>query len=541
MTNRSRTGNGARLAIAIAAAILPTPTAALGQNALGDGRVLDANLSTSSRYNQPRQGFLLNRINEAIVTGTAPGGMSFRGSLGYTSPFAFRGATAGQSQYGFERDSIYSNLAARRSAPADPGRLGSYQVPRAAAGNAASPYAVGANILTPMSGASLQQIARARYGTSLPDLDAGRGAQQFRPVRLPADSYPDATAGLASQGSLTLATLASITTIDPLLDRGSLLAASATGALRRPDLAGAGVGPGTGQAPSANAATRNALARGIDRTFDGVAFREGWSNRIASASAASASAATPLLAGQDSYADYIARLTARNAAAALPQPGQPYDVDTVRTMQQFSSDWLGIEEGVNGLSTVSPDGPPSPIASLTDEKVAEISRPMPAIARLAGDNSSQFADHVRLAEIALSEGRYFDAESGFSVALYYTPDHPLAIAGLVHAQLGAGKFRSAALGLRRLFEAHPELINMRYESHLLPKADRLTAVAEELKAMFDQAGATVEAGLLLAYVGHLADQRDLIAQGLDELESTQPDDLLTNVLRRVWLATPTEP
>ena len=541
MADRNRSGNGAHRAMggaaAIVMAILAAPTAARGQYALGDGRALDANLSTISRYNQTKQGFLLNRINEAIVTGTAPGGRSFRGNLGYTSTFAFRGATAGQSQYGFERDSIYSNLATRRAVPGDPGRFGSYQVPLASAGGATSPYAAGANVLTPMSGASLQQIARARYGTSLPDLDAGRGAQQFRPTRRLAAPSREAAAGLASQASPGPATIASITTIDPLLDRGSLLAASARGALTRPGRAESELGRGSGAAPSAGAATRNALARGIDRTFDGVAFREGWSNRIAPPSAASASAATPLLAGQDSYADYIARFTAGNAAAPLPQPGQPYDEQTLNTMRQFSRDWLGIGAAERDL----PNPSTSPIVSLTDEKVAEISRPMPAIARLAGDNSSQFADHVRLAETALSEERYFDAESWFSVALYSTPDHPLAIAGLVNAQLGAGKFRSAAVSLRRLFEAHPEIINTRYERNLLPRPDRLAAAADELKAMFAQPGATVEAGLLLAYVGHLTDQPDLIVQGLDELDARQPDDALSGVLRRVWLATPPEP
>lgn len=541
MTDQSRSGSGSHLAMAgaaaIAAAILAVPVAALGQSALGDGRALDANLSTTSRYNQPRQGFLLNRINEAIVTGTAPGGMSFRGGLGYTSPFAFRGDTAGLSQYGFERDSIYSNMATRRSAPGDPGRLGSYQVPRSSAGGATSPYAAGANVLTPMSGANLQQIARARYGTNLPELDTSRGARQFRPSRTFVDPSQDAVAGLASRGSLTRETLASITTVDPLLDRSSLMAASANGALTRPGLSGSDLDLGSADLSSAKAATRNALARGIDRTYDGVAFREGWSNRIAGASAASASAATPLLAGQDSYADYIARLTAKSTVAPLPQPGQPFDADTLSTMQQFSKDWLGIEAGVSGLPSASP----RPLASLTDEKIAEISRPMPAIGSLAGNHSSQFADHVRLGETALGEGRYFDSESWFKVALYDTPDHPLAMAGLVNAQLGAGKFRSAAVGMRQLFETHPELINTRYEANLLPKPERLATLIDDLNALFTQPGATLEAGLLLAYVGHQIDRRDLIEQGLDELDAQQPDDALGAVLRRVWLAAPSEP
>jgi hypothetical protein len=210
----------------------------------------------------------------------------------------------------------------------------------------------------------------------------------------------------------------------------------------------------------------------------------------------------------------------------------------MKDIRQFSKDWMGIDAEQQAPKAPSIDVSTTPVAMLSDEKIKQISQPLPAITTLAGDNSSQFANHVRTGEKALEEGRYFDAESWFDVALYFTPDHPLALAGRAHAQIGAGKFRSAAVGLRRLFETHPELINTRYEANLMPQAERLNAVATELQEMFTRPGATVEAGLLLAYVGHLAEQRELIVKGLDELDAKQPDDALAGVLRRVWLAAP---
>lgn len=518
------------LSAAAAGAMLCLAPMAAAQNALGDGRALDANLSTRGRYNQPKQGFLLNRINEAIVTGTAPGGKSFRGDVGYTSPFAFRGSTAGGRLYDFERDSFYSNIAPRRGAPHQPGMLGSYQIPDLRQ-RGDSPYAAGATVLTPMSGASLQQIARARYGTGLPDFEASASVQQFRPNRSAATESLDATTGSAVERQLSPLTLAAINSVDPLLNRTSLLAASASGALRpstpwpAPDNERTATTPGV---------TRNALARGIDRTFDGVAFAEGWTNRIAAQSAASPSAAEPLLAGQDAYADYVARLTAPRGQ--LPEPGQAYSAENISGMRDFSRDVLGISAPGGVEAPIQP--PASPLESLDETRLNQLTQPLPPIKTLAGDNTSQFAERVRLGETALSEGRFFDAESWFDIALYYTPQHPLALAGRAHAQLGSGKYRSAALGLRRLFEAHPELINSRYESNLLPPPERLDAIAAELEQMIARPGAAIESGLLLAYVGHLTDRPELIEKGLTDLAARQEDDALGPVLRRIWLAEP---
>ncbi len=532
-SSRTRRLNHAGLvrALVLASALAPAADRlAFAQARPDDTRVLDANLSTTSRYNQPRTGFLLNRINDAIVTGTAPGGKSFRGDVGYRSTFEFRGSVSGRGLYDFQRDSFYSNLAAQRNAPRNLGVLGPYQIQRPG-GGAAAASALGRGLVTPLSGANLQQIARQRYGTGMLDFDAATSLSQLR--QRAATALPDQTLPSPSMLERDLRPLETpaVLSADPLLDRSLLY-----GSIRNPARGALPSGPAGAVPGGAGVGPLAPPAAGIESTFDGVSFLRGWSNRLAPSSAAAPSAAAPLAAGQDAYADYIARLSNRGDASALPQPGQPYEPQTLEGMRDFARQWQGIDaEEPPAAPTGAAEPVAPPLAALTDEQIEQLRTSLPEIASLAGDNTSQYAEHVQRAEQALAEGRFFDAESWFDVALYYSPGHPLAAAGRVHAQIGAGKYRSAALGVRRLFEAHPELINSRYAAGLLPDAERLRSAAKELTEMLDTAGGTIEAGLLLAYLGHLTQQNDLIERGLAELSRQQPQEDLAAVLRRVWL------
>lgn len=90
-----------------------TAASARAQTALGDGHALDANNSaTGSRYNTPVRDISAQiRFNNAIITGQAAGGRAFRGDVGYGAASEFRGSTAADTLYTFERDSAYSRLA----------------------------------------------------------------------------------------------------------------------------------------------------------------------------------------------------------------------------------------------------------------------------------------------------------------------------------------------------------------------------------------------------------------------------------------------
>ena len=97
---------------------------------------------------------------------------------------------------------------------------------------------------------------------------------------------------------------------------------------------------------------------------------------------------------------------------------------------------------------------------------------LPRIKTLVSDKKTRIADLTREAETALANGKYLTAENRYRQIMLDTNDDPLPQAGLIHAQLGAGMFRSAGTNLRALFQQHPELIAARYDAKLLPTQER---------------------------------------------------------------------
>ncbi len=142
------------------------------------------------------------------------------------------------------------------------------------------------------------------------------------------------------------------------------------------------------------------------------------------------------------------------------------------------------------------------------------------------------------AEDAMAAGRFLNAERNYRQIRLEAPDNPLAEAGMIHAQLGAGMVRSAAFNLRTLFEDHPELIATRYGQNLLPPADRLDWLRQELQRMIDAEASNLDPGLMMAYLGHQVESRQLVRYGLAIAEDASPLDPLLPVLRRIWLDTP---
>jgi len=87
-------------------------SSASAQTALGDGHALDANTGQRGTRNFQRPNFAEElRFRNSIATGNAPGGLSFRGDLGYRAAGEFSGALGSDSLFAFRRDSLYSGLA----------------------------------------------------------------------------------------------------------------------------------------------------------------------------------------------------------------------------------------------------------------------------------------------------------------------------------------------------------------------------------------------------------------------------------------------
>jgi len=95
------------------ALLMLLPGAASAQNALGDGRALDQNVERTAPRDRGAAARRLNdeiRFRNAIVTGNAPGGLSFRGDIPYAASGEFRGDLGSNDLFSFRRDSFYSGL-----------------------------------------------------------------------------------------------------------------------------------------------------------------------------------------------------------------------------------------------------------------------------------------------------------------------------------------------------------------------------------------------------------------------------------------------
>lgn len=167
--------------------------------------------------------------------------------------------------------------------------------------------------------------------------------------------------------------------------------------------------------------------------------------------------------------------------------------------------------------------------------VARLNYDLPRLETLASNKKTRIARLTREAEAALANGKYLSAEARYRQIILDTKDDPLPRMGLVHAQLGAGMFRSAGMNLRALFSQHPELIAARYDAKLLPPQSRLQWVQQELQTAISQGEGGKDAPVLLAYLGYQASSRQVIRYGLALAQAQSPRDPLLALLREIWL------
>ncbi len=167
--------------------------------------------------------------------------------------------------------------------------------------------------------------------------------------------------------------------------------------------------------------------------------------------------------------------------------------------------------------------------------VDQLNYDLPRLETLAANKQTRVANLTREAEAALASGKYLTAESRYRQLILDVKDDPLPRVGLVHAQLGAGMFRSAGMNLRALFVQHPELIAARYDEKLLPPTDRLQWVQRELQTVISQGEGGKDAPLLMAYLGYQADSRQVVRYGMALAQAESPRDPLLAVIREIWL------
>jgi len=563
-------------------------------HALGSGNALDANLRVGSwGANPARRDFAAEvRFRNALVTGNVPGGFSFRGNVGYTAADDFRGALGSNDLFGFERDSFQSTLVGPgfRGTEAlqlqmslqmgGQGRAGASPIILRRAGTGASaggpargatgvtdfgfdtagvdPYALPSGLLRSTSDyISTNALSLRVLGeTQAPQVEPTE--EQLQRPALPLPGIDDDGAGAVPEGpaeaeleAQEIAARRMYAVASPLLGVGikrspQYLQPTATTRLettrvdgraesaldtdastridsrvsyesfyeslqRQADLA-TGVGidlPDVFDEAPEESPVREPGLPGIDDTGDepGLEAPEG---------ELEAPGATEPTAEFNKRLDRLARSLSPESRPADAGGEEAGEDETLRgeALREEAAALLGSGE-FDDVETLAP--------------------PTPAAQR------NLYREHMMVAEEALREGRYFDAEERFSSALRIRGDDPMAAAGRVNAQLGAGMFLSAAVNLSQLLRAYPELIPIRFDEEIMPDRERIEIIRSELRRQFGRETELArQAAMLYAYASHQMRDQEGVAAAFEEIdrittERAEQSDPLYDALRAVWL------
>lgn len=498
-----------RLALACAVG-LATAVPALAQNALGDGRALDRNsrLGSGGVNGITRTGSAELRFRNAIVTGNAPGGMSFRGDVGYTAPMDFRGELGSDDLFTFTRDSYFSGLAAspvgQRYRGVDALQF-QMQVSTQGVGSGRQPG------FEPTLSRGISQAA-ADSERAAPD--TGSLSRLYEPL-LTRPGALRSTAEFITGDALAPTLLGSGESAsgDPLYAMASPLRSISM----QPDLA-------PERAPSPNLLSRPVEGEEVDgEKIDGAAPGRADSNRVV----------------QEEILDAFreARQRERDLVAEQLQAGEEgaESQDGDQQPDMLNQDLQRLREQLN-----NPNANEDDVRRLTrdvlPDRAARVDRLITPV-----QDRNVYAEHMKAGQDLLAEDRWFEAEERFTSALAMRPNDSIAAVGRIHAQIGGALYRSASENLKSLFRNNPEMLAVQFDASLLPRGERLDAIRVSLR---DRARGESEfsrgAALLLAYLGYQYDNERDIVLGFEEVDritaalGDQPDPVY-DAARAAWM------
>ncbi|MHC4767323.1 MAG: tetratricopeptide repeat protein [Planctomycetota bacterium] len=502
---------------------------AAAQFELGGGDVLDSNTGTAyGNRNQPAQ-VQDFRSRNLLITGNVVAGRGFRGTVGYTGQYDFRGELGSDDLF-FERaNSAFSSpqyLAAGRTL--ERLRFGQYlgQVEYRRAGYGASTRTLGEQrfVREPMIDDRIN-LDHFAISSSTSAIYEAKG--DSRVVGLLQDA----------EGKRHVATASSIfgLQLTPQEGYGQFIGLTSYDMARAAEDREAGVASrGLGEEFNLRFADLVPLDQPIGA--------EPLSTRVDSDLARDP--ATPVT--ESSYRKVMELVKQRYAAA---RPEEPKDIPPAELPldEQFGllRDLMAgtaaptTDDAGDGDEDEAADAGPGiggPRLPVDIEKLAGPLRHGAQIEHLTAENESRFQELVASGEQKLRDGEYFWAERRFERALRFTPGHPLATAGKGHAQIGAGLYAPAALTLRRLLTQRPEMIDVQYGPDVLPNRVRLNIAVNRLRQLLVEPRDRALYAFLLAYIGHQTDKPELVEEGLRIMGEASPDDPLSALLHEVWLA-----
>ncbi len=553
------------------------PAGATAQDALGGGAALDANLSTHGGRINPSAQQEDYRARNMLVTGNVIGGRGFRGSVGYTAESDFRGFQGSDDIYAWRRDSAWSdvnfiNFGNSYQKLRFGQDIGLLEYRRTATGStgwnvAETVYERPGQLIDAQL--RLDQLSFASSTTSASKVSAEPSSVGYVVQQISEDgtqaAFPvqaSSLRGLTTTPAESDPQSIGLTTFDMVrfredIERGTrgdsrvgeyfrinyqdLLQADAR---QMGDVGDWRIDPETLRTrvePAGDSDFKQILERVAERRARLAKIEDGEQAESIDALSAELDALRLRLVGQDPP-------EAVDVGVGEPgyQPGAEPGTgrDGIRGLEDRGLEGRGAvspfvedEEETTGerfrrLTEDEDEGPP--MASQLD--VATVLRHGQRVERLAQEgDQDRFNELLASAEEHLRQGEYFWAERRFNRALRFTPGHPLATAGLAHAQIGAGLYLSASVTLRGMFTYQPEMIDVSYDPVLVPDRSRLLAALEILQRRVEMERDRDAAALVLAYVGRLLEDRQVIEHGLDVLWEINPDDLLPPLLRAIWL------
>ena len=476
MTRAHRIGAASAAALITLAGVHDAPLTrpAEAQNALGDGRALDANQRVGSRGRNAGGRGLSSELafRNAIVSGNAPSGLSFRGNVGYTSPFDFRGELGSDDLFAFRRDAFFSGVQS-------------------------------------VGGQGLRGVDALQFQLSLSlagSFDAGGPSPIITRTDVPGSGRIDAQ---------TISLDAGANIFDPLSTRPGALRATSefiVGNALSPKVLGQGTRD-DGVSVFTLASPLRSVS--VDTTPGGVApaqFPRGAEDEADEARPGQednrvSGRIEPRKASQQIVLD---ALRARDAEEDEEAEGEPpvledEQVEPLEDRLRRLREELESERDDEDAAPEEEDL----VGRLTRDALEGREAQVRDLAPAGPEGRDLFTEHMERGQELLAADRWFEAEERFTSALMMRPRDVFAHAGRVNAQLGAGLYRSAAENLKQLIRRHPEMLAVEFDDALLPRAARLERVTGEL---LDRIGEDTEFGrdcaLLLAYLARQHERPD---------------------------------